>query len=185
MVNLLMRRPSAQQWPGKHTDFRTWTVRWLRDGPVPAGTLGLVGHRRRWWRGGRWQITFDVTSDDGADEEDDKPREIVKVFRRLPCRDVELVHGPRSSWQYLVYRPVGHWPWVRIEPWHGDGRDYTGWTARATTGRRVPPGFGGPVVACERQGEDLVHVIDWRPYLELHVMLPHRDVELIEPPRTG
>lgn len=175
MVSVLVRRSRRERpWPDAAVNYSGWTVRWLLDtGPVPAGTEGRVGGHRKHWRGRSWQITFHA----GTENE-------VDVFRRLPRPEVELVAPPASRSYYAAFRAVrSTWGlWRHREPVRSDGRDYTGCTAKAVTGRDVPPGTESPVVAAQRQGDDLVHVIDFRPLMGLHVPLPWPGIELIEPP---
>lgn len=87
----------------------------------------------------------------------------------------------RTPWGRLVLRRLDALRGLPRPP-AGDGRDYTGWTARALNSRDVPAGTVGRVVAVQDVGTDgLVHVIDFRPLMELHVPLPWPSLELIAP----
>lgn len=80
----------------------------------------------------------------------------------------------RTRWDRLT-------GWVHTRVLRRPAPDFTGWTARATSDRDVPAGTEGTVVASRLNGGQLVHVIDFRPRLMLHVPLPWPGIELREP----
>lgn len=59
-------------------------------------------------------------------------------------------------------------------------RDYTGWTVRAVSERGIPAGTVGRVVAVKRHDGELIHVVDFRPIVTLHVPLPWPTLELVK-----
>ena len=70
--------------------------------------------------------------------------------------------------------------WARLARLLRRHRDYTGWTARATTDQDVPAGTEGRVLASKRRSDGLVYVLEF-PSLNLHTPLPRSGIELIKP----
>ncbi|MGH3913611.1 MAG: hypothetical protein ACRDTC_09390 [Pseudonocardiaceae bacterium] len=98
----------------------------------------------------------------------------------MPTRSYYVVAPPpaRSRWERW-------WLWLRTRRGAnllavGDGKNYTGWTAKAMTDRDAPAGTRGRVVAAWVRSGELVHAVKF-PDRTVHAPLPWPDFELIPP----